>query len=171
MTVQTQHRGPQSQILTSFLFAMLMAACTSTPIPRAADEGRLQSARAERERPLASNNQREADQANERAKLVPERVDELARALETTPGQRTERGLVLTVRDILFETNQTSLAEDAQRTADHLAEILRQHPKHRIRIKGFADARAREAYNLKQINRRIAVLFSDESGQLKSRPQ
>jgi len=72
----------------------------------------------------------------------------------------TDRGLVVTVRDVLFDTAQHQLQPGARRSAAQLAAILQQHPQRRIRVEGFADSRGSETYNL-ALSQRRAEAFRD----------
>lgn len=180
---------------------------------RSAQEESLKSAGTDRERMRANMNERDAMAARQQAVQADQRADSLAQALVRLKAQQTDRGLVVTLGDVLFSTDEARLQPAAMRTAQELANVLQQHPRHRIRIEGFADARGSEAHNLqlstrraealkdalvslgvaaerieavglgeaypvasnrteagRQQNRRVEVLFSDEAGQLKSRP-
>lgn len=205
-------RGDEGEVRHLAYLAYRRAQAAHLVADRSQQEALLQTAGLERERIRASASQRDALLAQQRADQAGNRADELARALEQMQAQRTERGLVVTVRDVLFETDRAQLPPGALRTADLLADVLKQHPRHRIRIEGFADSQGSEAHNLRlstrralafrdalvqrgvsadridtqglgeafpvasnrtaegrQQNRRIEVLFSDESGQLKPR--
>lgn len=127
---------------------------------RATQEEVLKNAAVERERIRADASLRDAQLARERASQAGERADALAQALQRLQARQTDRGLVVTVRDVLFDTDQSRLQPGAQRTAEQLADVLKQYPQRRVRIEGFADARGSEQYNLR-LSLRRAEAFRD----------
>jgi outer membrane protein OmpA-like peptidoglycan-associated protein len=68
--------------------------------------------------------------------------------------QETERGLVLTLGDVLFAPDQATLTPDARRKLEPLVVLLKAQPKRHIRIAGYADSRGEEASNLALSQRR-----------------
>jgi outer membrane protein OmpA-like peptidoglycan-associated protein len=68
--------------------------------------------------------------------------------------QETERGLVLTLGDVLFAPDKTTLTPDARRKLEPLVALLQAQPKRHIRIAGYADSRGEEASNLDLSQRR-----------------
>lgn len=68
--------------------------------------------------------------------------------------QETERGLVLTLGDVLFAPDEATLTPDALRKLDPLVALLKAQPKRHIRIAGYADSRGAESPNLDLSQRR-----------------
>jgi outer membrane protein OmpA-like peptidoglycan-associated protein len=68
--------------------------------------------------------------------------------------QETERGLVLTLGDVLFAPDKATLTPDALRKLDPLVALLKAQPKRHIRISGYADSRGAESPNLDLSQRR-----------------
>lgn len=84
------------------------------------------------------------DSSGRRAQvLLAAREQELA-ALKA---RQTERGLVLTLGDVLFDTASANLKPGAQTTIAQLAAYLAEDPDRRLLIEGHADARGSESYN------------------------
>ena len=106
---------------------------------REAEQARAQaeSARAQVE---AEAQARAAEQAKNAA---------LARELAELKAQQTDRGLVLTVGDVLFATGKAEVAGGAQRSIDKLADFLKQNPKRNLLIEGHTDNTGPEDFNLK----------------------
>lgn len=208
-----QDRGNEEETRHLAYLAYQRAQAAQLLAERSAQEESLKSAGADRERLRANLSQMDATSARQQAAQADQRADSLALALERLKAQKTDRGLVVTLGDVLFATDESRLQPGALRTAQELANVLQQHPKRRIRIEGFTDARGSEAHNLRlstrraealkdalvslgvsadrieamglgeaypvasnrtdagrQQNRRVEVLFSDEAGQLKTRP-
>ena len=73
----------------------------------------------------------------------------LAKELASLRAQPTDRGLVLTIGDVLFDAGKTSVGPGAQRSIDKLAEFLKTYPKRNVLIEGHSDSLGNEELNLK----------------------
>jgi outer membrane protein OmpA-like peptidoglycan-associated protein len=71
--------------------------------------------------------------------------DELLQQLRA---ERTERGLVITLEDVLFEVNGAELQPGAQTELLRLAEYLKRNPDRKILIEGHTDNTGSSEYNL-----------------------
>ena len=67
------------------------------------------------------------------------RVDSLETELADLKLKKTERGLVLTLGDVMFDTAQSTLSPGAYATLDRLATALRQQSDRRVLIEGHTD--------------------------------
>lgn len=106
---------------------------------REAEQARAQAERA-RAQAEAEAQARAAEQAKNAA---------LARELAELKATQTDRGLVLTVGDVLFATGKADVAAGAQRSIDKLADFLKQNPKRNLLIEGHTDNTGPEDFNLK----------------------
>jgi OmpA-OmpF porin, OOP family len=88
---------------------------------------------AQRQTVLTEARARES-QASER------RVESLEAQLADLKVKKTERGLVLTLGDVLFDTGQATLKSDAQGTLDRLATALRENSGRKVLIEGHTDS-------------------------------
>ncbi len=77
-------------------------------------------------------------------KLMQEKLKEL----KELHAKETNRGLVLTLGDVLFESGKTSLMPGAKRTIDKLAEFLASYPNRNVLIEGHTDNIGSEEYNI-----------------------
>jgi outer membrane protein OmpA-like peptidoglycan-associated protein len=97
------------------------------------------------------------DQATQKASALQSEVD----ALNAKP---TDRGLVLTLGDVLFDTGKAGLNPGASRNLDHLVQFLTEHDDRRVEIDGYTDSVGTESFNLDLSQRRAdtvkAVLVS-----------
>jgi outer membrane protein OmpA-like peptidoglycan-associated protein len=107
---------------------------------------------------------KEADIELENMKLERQRVqldlraDEIERArLETLALQKqmqelqaknTERGMVLTLGDVLFDTNEATLKSYAGRNMDKIADFMRKYPKRVAMVEGHTDSMGDDDYNM-----------------------
>ena len=85
---------------------------------------------------------RSADQAAtsaDQAAASRTRADSLETELADLKLQKTERGLVLTLGDVLFNTGQATLQPGAYATLDRLATVLQEQSQRRVLIEGHTD--------------------------------
>ena len=85
-------------------------------------ESKVANANAERDRVLLEARTAEADEAR--------------RQLEELKAKKTDRGLVITLSDILFRTNMAQLEPGGMRTVQKLADFLKQYPERTVLIEG-----------------------------------
>ncbi len=128
-------------------------------------EAERQATRAEQAEQRAEQLSDRAESAEQRAEQLSEQVDdaeqhaeELAQQLKTVKAERTERGLVLTLDDILFDTDASNLKPGAASTLDELGKFLNEYPDRHVRIEGHADARGAASYNVELSTRRAEAV-------------
>ena len=61
--------------------------------------------------------------------------------------KKTERGMVITLGDVLFATDQARLNPEGTRTVQKLAQVLTQNPQRTVLIEGFTDSTGSSAHN------------------------
>lgn len=96
----------------------------------------------------AQKERREAERARQRAEELAMRVNELE-------AQQTERGLVLTLGDVLFDFDKATLKPGGQRAVSELTKFLKEYPERKVMIEGFTDSIGSESYN-EELSRRRA---------------
>jgi outer membrane protein OmpA-like peptidoglycan-associated protein len=112
-----------------------------------ADSARVAAGQVERDQIVLAARTREADHAKLEAansKQETARVQAELDALKATP---TERGMVLTLGDVLFDTGRAELKPGATRNLDQLAQFLAEHPERRVQVDGFTDSVGTDVYN------------------------
>jgi len=82
----------------------------------------------------------QAGEAQRQAAISQTRADSLETELADLKLQKTDRGLVLTLGDVLFDTAQATLKPGAYASLDRLAQALREQPGRRVVIEGHTDA-------------------------------
>ncbi len=82
------------------------------------------------------------------------RAQQLQKQLSDLKGKKTQRGLVVTLGDVLFETAKAELLSGTQRHIESVAVFLKQNPSRRVLIEGHTDNRGSETYNLGLSERR-----------------
>jgi outer membrane protein OmpA-like peptidoglycan-associated protein len=104
-------------------------------------EENIRSAEAERNRVLLQAREREAELSAADAAVMRQRLAELQ-------AEQTERGLVMTLSDVLFDVDSANLKPGARLTLDRLAEFLAAEPSRRLLIEGHTDSSGSDDYNL-----------------------
>ena len=124
-------------------------------------EAQIQHAAEERERVRldartreAQRAQSEAAQAHQQAQAATSQVQQLQQELAALQAKQTDRGLVLTLGDVLFETGKADLRPGALRHLYPLVTFLQKEPQRRVQIEGHTDSVGSEAYNLDLSQRR-----------------
>ena len=72
---------------------------------------------------------------------------ELAQQITLLEGKTTDRGIVLTLGDVLFETNRDNLKSGAISNLDRLVAFMDRYPERSASIEGHTDSKGTEAYN------------------------
>lgn len=75
-------------------------------------------------------------------------VQQLEAELAALEAKQTDRGLVMTLGGIVFETDKAVLKPGAMDSIDRLAEFLEQHPERTVRIEGHTDSTGSPEHNL-----------------------
>lgn len=94
------------------------------------------------------------------------------RQLRDLNAKQTDRGLVITLGDVLFNTNKAQLKSGGMHNVQKLADFLKQYPKHKVLIEGYTDSKGSESYNQKLSERRaenVRTALVDVMGISKSR--
>jgi outer membrane protein OmpA-like peptidoglycan-associated protein len=82
------------------------------------------------------------------------KAEALRRELEELQALKTERGMVMTLGDVLFSSGKTELLPGAMSTIDKLASFLDEYPEKSVLIEGHTDNIGNEEYNLDLSERR-----------------
>lgn len=120
-----------------------------------AEESLKQAEQARREAELA---RQEAKQAKIEALAEEEKAKKLEARIADLQAEQTQRGLVLTLGDVLFDTAKSDLKKGAYATIEKLSEFLEEYPERKVLIEGHTDSVGGDQYNLGlSINRAEAV--------------
>ena len=106
--------------------------------------------------------QAERDAQNARASLANRnaQVDSLQAELQALNARKTERGIVVTLGDMLFDTGRAELQAEGNRSIGQLAEFLRRQPQRQARIEGYTDSVGSNSSNLSLSERRAQSVKS-----------
>jgi outer membrane protein OmpA-like peptidoglycan-associated protein len=122
---------------------------------RAALDAERQAASAQRQAELS---QQDALTAQQQARAAELRSSVLETQLRELAATRSDRGLVVTLNDVLFDTGSATLRPGGQRLVARLAEFLREYPDRTIAIEGFTDSVGSDALNQALSERRAAAV-------------
>jgi OOP family OmpA-OmpF porin len=127
----------------------------------ASEEAEIAREAAALEQRRAALSEKKAALASKEAKLIEEtsaRTHRLAQELAELKTRETERGLVFTLSDVLFETNEAELKADALRNLYPLVTYLKEHPNREVLIEGHTDSTGSDSYNLELSQQRAAAV-------------
>ncbi|MBN8740076.1 MAG: hypothetical protein BGP24_20935 [Lysobacterales bacterium 69-70] len=110
----------------------------------------LAIARADASAAAAAAHDAQMDAEQQRLAAEQARLDaDAARAqLAELQARETERGMVVTLGDVLFETGRAELKPGATRSLDQLAEALRSDDRSQVAIEGHTDSTGSRSFNL-----------------------
>jgi outer membrane protein OmpA-like peptidoglycan-associated protein len=94
-----------------------------------------------------------------------QQTEELQRQIDELEAKPTDRGLVLTLGDVLFTTGMADLKVGATNSLDKLAAFLSQYPDRSALIEGHTDSAGSEDYNMGLSQRRADSVKSYLMGQ------
>lgn len=122
-------------------------------------ENAERSAQAARDAAAAATQQKNIAQANESdaqrlAADANARNQQLEAQLAELSAKKTERGLIITLGDVLFSVDQAKLNADGVRMVQRLAAVLQQNPKRAVLVEGFTDSTGTSAHNQELSERR-----------------
>ncbi len=110
-----------------------------------------------RERENARRTQ-QAQMSAEEADLAKQKAAGLEKELADLKGKKTDRGLVITLGDVLFDTGQSTLKPGAYTTVDRLASALKEAPDRKVLIEGHTDSVGSDEYNQELSERRARAV-------------
>lgn len=125
-----------------------------------AREAERKAREAEMARQEAESARAEAEAARRQAEAARREAEALKEQLTELQARETERGLVLTLGDVLFETGKADLMAGAARSIDKLAEFLRENPDRSVLVEGHTDSTGGESFNLSLSQRRADAVRS-----------
>jgi outer membrane protein OmpA-like peptidoglycan-associated protein len=136
-----------------------------------ADDARVAAGQTERDRIQLNARTTEVqsaklarDQANQSASEANQKASALQSEVDALNAKPTDRGLVLTLGDVLFDTGRATLNPGASRNLDQLVQFLTEHGDRRVEIDGYTDSVGTDSFNLDLSQRRAdtvkAVLVS-----------
>jgi outer membrane protein OmpA-like peptidoglycan-associated protein len=106
----------------------------------------------------AQDAQAQAAAAQQQTAQLAERAARLEAILVELHAQKTERGMVVTIGDVLFATDRAELNANGMATVRKLAEVMMQNPDRTVLVEGFTDSTGSSAHNQQLSERRAQAV-------------
>ena len=107
---------------------------------------------------MAQAEREKAQQANMDALTAEDRVRALQMKITEIEARETERGLLVTLGDVLFQTGRSELQPVAAPRLDKLAGFLKQFPEKKLLIEGYTDSVGSHQLNQELSQRRAEAV-------------
>lgn len=114
----------------------------------ARQKAELAQKKAEEQTALLAIKTTEAEEAAAAARAAEERAKKLEDEVAQLQAIKSERGLVITLGDVLFDTAKAELKGGALVTISKIANFMNTYPTRKLLVEGFTDSRGSDAYNL-----------------------
>jgi len=112
----------------------------------------------------AANAQQQAAVAQDQTRAMAERAAKLEALLVDMNAKQTERGMVITIGDVLFATNEANLTPNGMSTLRKLADVMAQNQERTVLVEGFTDSTGSSSYNQDLAQRRANAVASALGG-------
>jgi outer membrane protein OmpA-like peptidoglycan-associated protein len=120
-----------------------------------ATQRQLEEARMRADEQASMARTRELEEARKEAELARLKAVGLEAELSELKARPSERGMVVTLGDVLFDLDKSELNPGANLVMNRLSDFLKKHGERRILVEGFTDSTGAEDYN-KQLSERRA---------------
>jgi outer membrane protein OmpA-like peptidoglycan-associated protein len=112
-----------------------------------AAEADIAKAQADAARQQADSSRQQADNAKLQADAAKEQLAATQQQLADLQAKKTDRGMVLTLGDVLFDTGQATLKPGATSILDRVAAFMNDNPMVNVRIEGHTDSTGSPDFN------------------------
>jgi outer membrane protein OmpA-like peptidoglycan-associated protein len=85
---------------------------------------------------------------NREAQMAEQRAKQMEQELKAMKARETERGMLLTLGDVLFDTGKATLKPGAYTTIDKVAQVLNSSRDRKVLIEGHTDSTGSDATNM-----------------------
>ena len=121
-------------------------------------EKEVQLLQKEKDKVLLKSREHEAEMAKREADLVRRQAKQVEAELAELKGKQTERGIVLTLGDVFFETGRATLLPGGLQAIDKLANFLKKNPGKGVMIEGHTDSVGKTEFNMLLSQRRAEAV-------------
>jgi len=102
----------------------------------------------------AAASQQQAATSQQQASDADRRSAALELQLRELNAKKTDRGMVITMGDVLFDTGRAQLKPGSMRNVERLSAFLKEHPQRKAMIEGYTDSTGSEITNIALSGRR-----------------
>ena len=135
-----QQKQPIEDVNSLAYLALRNAQAGKARVAEAQAHQQITQAQSEREKTLLAAREQQVQSAKAQ-------LSETQQQLADLKAKQTDRGMVVTMGDVLFDTGQATLKPGAQLTVERLAKFLVSNPETRVRIEGFTDSTGSQEFN------------------------
>ncbi len=152
-----QQRRPAEEVNQLAYLALRHAQAGEARVAETRARQQVARAQEDRDHILLEAREREAQNAKAQAAAA---QSELASAQQELAdlAKQTDRGMVVTLSDVLFDTGRATLKPGADRDLDRLATALKHNPNMRVMIEGHTDSVGGDDYNQALSERRAEAV-------------
>lgn len=118
------------------------------------DQAKLLKQETEAAKRYAQAQAEEASLAKQEAELAIEEADSLRRKLNSIVTEQTDKGLMMTLGDFVFDSGKSTIKQEAVDNFSKVVEFINTYPDNKIRIEGHTDSSGSNQLNLKLSQRR-----------------
>jgi len=97
----------------------------------------------------AQMQEQEAELAKQEAELANEEADSLRRKLNSIATEKTDKGLMMTLGDFVFDSSKATIKDEAVNNFSKVVEFINTYPDKKVRIEGHTDSSGSNKLNLK----------------------
>jgi outer membrane protein OmpA-like peptidoglycan-associated protein len=101
-----------------------------------------------------------AEAARQQALSAQAQAEDMQRQLTELQAKQTDRGMVLTLGDVLFDTGKATLKPGADSVMERVAAFMEKNPDTKVIIEGHTDSRGSDEYN-QELSKRRAMAVQD----------
>jgi outer membrane protein OmpA-like peptidoglycan-associated protein len=109
----------------------------------------------------ASNAQAAAEAAKNQTAAAQAQLASAQQQLADLQAKQTDRGMVVTLGDVLFDTGQATLKPGAMSAINRLSTFLSQNPQTKVLVEGHTDSRGGDDYNIGLSERRARAVATE----------
>lgn len=102
----------------------------------------------------------QAETSRQEALAAKAEAEDMQRQLTELQAKQTDRGMVLTLGDVLFDTAAATLKPGAEDEMGRIATFMQKNPELKVLIEGHTDSRGTDGYN-QELSRRRAQAVQD----------
>lgn len=155
-----QQKAPPEKVNQLAYLALRHAQAGEARADEARARQQVAKAQQDRDRILLQAREHEAQQAKTQAAAAQSQLANARQEISDLQAKQTNRGMVMTLSDVLFDTGRATLKPGADRDLDRLAQALKDNPDTRVIIEGHTDSVGGDDYNM-QLSEKRAEAVAD----------
>jgi outer membrane protein OmpA-like peptidoglycan-associated protein len=126
----------------------------SAQVDRARNDATIAQNQAERAEARTANAEQMTAEAEARNRQLEAMLTDLS-------AKKTERGMTITLGDVLFNVDRAELKPDGVRNLRKLADFMKQYPERTVLIEGYTDSTGSSAHNMELSKRRAQAVSTE----------